>query len=59
MDAPDSIICVECGGTAHLSSYPPHEGFEPGDVVAFACEDCDHRMDIVLEDEGWPGEDEG
>ena len=31
-------------------THPPDEGFEPGDVVAYVCEDCDHRLDIVLEE---------
>jgi len=51
MDVPNAITCVECGGIAHLSSFAPHEGFEPGDVVAYACEDCNHRLDLVLGDE--------
>ncbi|MDX1689386.1 MAG: hypothetical protein R3290_00045 [Acidimicrobiia bacterium] len=50
MDAvPDRITCVECGGEAPLQSFAPPEGFVGGDVVAFACVDCDHRMDLVLE----------
>lgn len=45
---PDTITCVECGGVAHRMSYaPPDEGFLPGDVITFACEDCHHRMDLV------------
>jgi len=48
METPESITCVECGGTAHRSSYAPHEGFESGDVIAYVCEDCNHRHDIVL-----------
>mgnify|MGYP001818581194 CR=1 FL=1 len=49
-DVPATITCVECGGTAHRMSYaPPDEGFRTGDVVAFACEDCNHRMDLVWE----------
>ena len=51
METPERIVCVECGGTAHRSSYTPHEGFEPGDVIAYACEDCDHRHDIILDDD--------
>jgi hypothetical protein len=43
------IVCVDCGGRAHLLSYPPHEGWEPGDVAAYRCEDCLDRWDIVLE----------
>ena len=36
------------GGACHLITYAPDEGFEPGDVVAFRCEDCHDRWDIVL-----------
>lgn len=48
MDTPTTITCVECGGTAHLVSYPPEQGFSPGDVVAFVCDDCNHRHDLVF-----------
>ena len=50
MDVPAAITCVECGGVAHRVSFEPHEGWEPGEVVTFACEDCDHRLDVVLDD---------
>lgn len=50
MLAPDTVTCVECGGTAHRSSYAPHEGFGPGDVVAYVCEDCAQRLDVVLDE---------
>ena len=50
-EVPDTIVCVECGGVAHRVSYPPPDvGFLPGDVVVFACEDCNHRLDVVYED---------
>ena len=45
---PKTIICVDCGGTCHLLSYEPDEGFEPGDIVAFRCADCLDRWDIEL-----------
>jgi hypothetical protein len=45
----ESILCIDCGGRAHLISYPPHEGWEPGDVAAYRCSDCLDRWDIVLE----------
>jgi hypothetical protein len=45
---PQTIICVDCGGTCHLLSYAPDEGFEPGDIVAFRCADCLDRWDIEL-----------
>ncbi len=54
------IVCVECGGTAHLISVPPpDEPFVPGDVVAYRCSDCMERLDLVYEveetedPEGW------
>ncbi len=50
MDPPNTVICMECAGVAHRSSYAPYQGFEPGDVVAYACEDCNHRLDLVLDD---------
>lgn len=56
METPDTIVCVECGGIAHRSSYPPHEGYEPGDIVVYACEDCNHRMDVILDDGEGPEE---
>lgn len=53
---PDTITCSDCSGTAHRVGYPPsEEGFEPGDIVTYLCEDCGHRMDLVVEEE--PGED--
>jgi hypothetical protein len=47
----EHITCVDCGGLCHRLSYEPHEGWEPGDVVAYRCEDCLDRWDIVLEEE--------
>ncbi len=52
---PESIICVDCGGTCGLLTRPPVDeedrsvGFRPGDVVAYRCADCLDRWDIVLE----------
>ena len=51
MSAPATIVCVDCGGTCHLTSYEPDEGFEPGDVVAYRCEDCLDRWDVELTDD--------
>jgi hypothetical protein len=49
---PATIVCVDCGGTAHLLSYPPpDEPFEPGDIVAYRCADCRDRWDLVVPDE--------
>ncbi len=56
MEVPRVIVCVDCGGRAHLLTYlddevPP----VPGDVLAYRCEDCMDRWDIVVPDE--PDED--
>ncbi|MCY3849230.1 MAG: hypothetical protein OXF75_00330 [Acidimicrobiaceae bacterium] len=48
MGAPETIVCVDCGGACRLISYAPDEGFEPGDVVAYRCVDCGDRWDIEL-----------
>jgi hypothetical protein len=46
------ITCVDCGGRAHLISYPPEDGrWVAGDVVAYRCSECNDRWDVVLEDE--------
>ena len=51
MAAPPRIVCVDCGGTCHLLSAPPEEGFAAGDVVAYRCGDCLDRWDVVLTEE--------
>jgi hypothetical protein len=56
---PDPVItCIDCGGRAHLLSKPhadPEDGsaeaWEPGDIVAYRCEDCLDRWDLVLEED--------
>ena len=52
MDVADQITCVECRGNARLVSFaPPDEGFAPGDVITYVCEDCGQRLDLVLEED--------
>jgi hypothetical protein len=59
---PDPVItCIDCGGRAHLLTAPhvdPEDGaahpWEPGDVVAYRCADCNDRWDVVLEDDTGP-----
>jgi hypothetical protein len=46
------IVCVDCGGRAHLLTPPAEDGrWEPGEIVAYRCQDCLDRWDLVLPDE--------
>jgi DNA-directed RNA polymerase subunit RPC12/RpoP len=46
------IDCMECGGKAHLlTAIGPEQEPEPGDVVAYRCEDCMERWDVVVEED--------
>ena len=44
MKAPETIICVDCGGKCKLLIHPEKE-IEPGDVVAYRCLECMDRWD--------------
>lgn len=51
------ITCIDCGGRAHLISYPPDErDWEPGDLTTYRCEDCLERWDLVVPDDDHTGE---
>ena len=51
-EPPETIVCVECGGVAHLLTHlPPNEPLEPGYPVAYRCADCMDRFDVVWETE--------
>src|SRR5262249_41492720 len=44
-----TIVCVDWGGRCHLLTKPPEDGWwEPGEIVAYRCEDCRDRWDLVL-----------
>lgn len=52
VDVPKVIVCVDCGGRAHLLTYlddevPP----KPGDFLAYRCEDCMDRWDLEVPEE--------
>lgn len=55
MDQPaPTIICIECGGTAHLISFlPEDEPLDEGYPLAYRCSDCMERFDVV-----WEGDSE-
>lgn len=41
MFEPDPVTtCIDCGGRAHLNSYAPEGGWQPGHVTVYRCEDC-------------------
>jgi len=48
---PDPYLdCIDCGGRAALTSYPPEMGWEEGDVAVYRCRDCHDRWDVVVGD---------
>jgi hypothetical protein len=45
----DTIVCVDCGGTAHLVSAAREDGsWFAGDIVTYRCSDCRDRWDLEL-----------
>ena len=52
VEVPETIQCVDCGGLCHRLTPEPENGFAQGDVVAYRCEDCLDRWDLVFEKEG-------
>ncbi len=55
LGAPETIVCVDCGGTCHLLSVPYEDesgvvGFHPGDIVSYRCSDCLDRWDVELDE---------
>lgn len=49
---PDTIPCIDCGGTCYLTSWPPEDGWHAGDLATYRCRDCLDRWDTVV-----PGDD--
>lgn len=45
------IVCVDCGGRAHLvQPLDPENLPVPGDVLTYRCEDCADRWDLVVDE---------
>ncbi|HZU72617.1 MAG TPA: hypothetical protein VE990_07575 [Acidimicrobiales bacterium] len=45
------IVCIDCGGRAHLiSRWDDEDPPRPGDLATYRCSDCADRWDIVLEE---------
>jgi hypothetical protein len=50
------IVCVECGGRAHLLQIAdPEVPYVEGDWVAYRCEDCLDRFDLEVVPEDLDG----
>ena len=47
----DTIVCVDCGGVAHLITQAPEDNlWVVGDIATYRCSDCLDRWDLVLEE---------
>ncbi|HZQ29451.1 MAG TPA: hypothetical protein VFA94_17270 [Acidimicrobiales bacterium] len=45
----ETIDCIDCGGCCHLLvTWAPDNLPVAGDVVAYRCEDCLDRWDVVV-----------
>lgn len=45
------IVCVDCGGKAGLLRGPPgpeDPPLEPGEFLAYRCQDCNDRWDLEV-----------
>lgn len=46
---PEIIVCVDCGGRAHLlTKVSDEQPLYPGDIATYRCEDCRDRWDLVV-----------
>jgi hypothetical protein len=46
------IGCIDCGGRCFLLTPAPEDGlWEVGEIVAYRCEDCRDRWDLVLSED--------
>ena len=51
MPVPDSITCVDCGGTCHRMPFEaPELGWEEGDVITFRCRECNDMWYLEVTD---------
>jgi hypothetical protein len=46
-----TIVCVDCGGVAHLlTRWDDDDPPRAGDLATYRCSDCLDRWDLVLEE---------
>jgi hypothetical protein len=54
-DLPDVepvIVCIDCGGWAHLlTRWDDEDPPKPGDLATYRCEDCLDRWDLIIPEE--------
>lgn len=50
---PEEVIdCIDCGGRCHLlTTWPPDDPPQPGDVVVYRCSDCLDSWHLVIPDD--------
>ena len=52
MPVPETIVCVDCGGTCHLLTHlDAREPVEAGDILSYRCTDCMDRWDVEMTEE--------
>jgi hypothetical protein len=45
------IVCVDCGGRAHLvQPLDPENLPQAGEILTYRCEDCADRWDLVVDE---------
>jgi hypothetical protein len=49
MPVAETIVCVDCGGVCHRLTADPELGWEPGDIVAYRCSDCNDAWYLELD----------
>ncbi|HET6914509.1 MAG TPA: hypothetical protein VFH56_00315 [Acidimicrobiales bacterium] len=60
LEPEETITCIDCGGVAHLlSTWPPDDPPQPGDVMVYRCADCLDRWDLVLPEDDELGDSPG
>jgi hypothetical protein len=46
------IVCVDCGGRAHLvQPLDPENRPQVGEILTYRCEDCADRWDLVVDED--------
>jgi hypothetical protein len=49
---PETIVCPDCGGTAHRLTHVDPDDLEPAAIISYRCSDCLDRWDVDWSDAG-------